>query len=130
MIFLLPFLFAEEPKYTNLKKGDIAPWAGRLLNEAALRILVEENATQDLTCEARVEFKVNEAIIEEKYRYDILKVQTDAEIKQLNELVKIQDNFIKDLKPKNNIWPVVAGFVGGAAVSIGIMYAVKPGITQ
>lgn len=130
MIFLLPFLFAEEPKYANLKEGDIAPWAGRLLNEAALRILVEENATQDLTCDARVEFKVNEARIEEKYRYDILKVQTDAEIKQLNELVKIQDKFIKDLKPKNNIWPVVAGFIGGAAISIGIMYAVKPGVTQ
>ena len=130
MIFLLPFLFAEEPKYTNLKEGEIAPWAGRLLNEAALRILVEENATQDLTCDARVEFKVNETRIEEKYRYDILKVQTDAEIKQLNELVKIQDKFIKDLKPKNNIWPVVAGFIGGAAISIGIMYAVKPGVTQ
>ena len=130
MIFLLSMLFAEEPKYKNLKEGEVAPWDGRLLNEAALRILVEENATQDLTCDARVEFKVNEARIEERFRYDILKVKTDAELKQLNELIKIQDKFIKDLKPKNNIWPVVAGFVGGAAISIGIMYAVKPGITQ
>ena len=123
-------LFAEEPKYKNLKEGEVAPWDGRLLNEAALRILVEENATQDLTCDARVEFKVNEARIEERYRYDILKVKTDAELKQLNELIKIQDKFIKDLKPKNNVWPVAAGFVGGAAISIGIMYAVKPGLTQ
>ena len=123
-------LFAEEPKYKNLKEGEVVPWDGRLLNEAALRILVEENATQDLTCDARVEFKVNETRIEERFRYDILKVKTDAEIKQLNELIKIQDKFIKDLKPKNNIWPVVAGFVGGAAISIGIMYAVKPGLTQ
>ena len=130
MIFLLSMLFAEEPKYKNLKKGEVAPWDGRLLNEAALRILVEENATQDLTCDARVEFKVNEARIEERFRYDILKVKTDAELKQLNELIKIQDKFIKDLKPRNNIWPVVAGFVGGAAISIGIMYAVKPGLTQ
>ena len=130
MIFLLSMLFAEEPKYKNLKEGEVAPWDGRLLNEAALRILVEENATQDLTCDARVEFKVNEARIEERFRYDILKVKTDAELKQLNELIKIQDKFIKDLKPKNNIWPVVAGFVGGAAISIGIMYAVKPGLTQ
>jgi len=130
VIFLLSMLFAEEPKYKNLKEGDVAPWDGRLLNEAALRILVEENATQDLTCDARVEFKVNEARIEERFRYDILKVKTDAELKQLNELIKIQDKFIKDLKPKNNIWPVVAGFVGGAAISIGIMYAVKPGLTQ
>jgi len=130
MIFLLSMLFAEEPKYKNLKEGDVVPWDGRLLNEAALRILVEENATQDLTCDARVEFKVNETRIEERFRYDILKVKTDAELKQLNELIKIQDKFIKDLKPKNNIWPVVAGFVGGAAISIGIMYAVKPGLTQ
>jgi len=130
MIFLLSMLFAEEPKYKNLKEGEVAPWDGRLLNEAALRILVEENATQDLTCDARVEFKVNEARIEERFRYDILKVKTDAELKQLNELIKIQDKFIKDLKPKNNIWPVIAGFVGGAAISIGIMYAVKPGLTQ
>ena len=130
MIFLLSMLFAEEPKYKNLKEGEVAPWDGRLLNEAALRILVEENATQDLTCDARVEFKVNEARIEERYRYDILKVKTDAELKQLNELIKIQDKFIKDLKPKNNVWPVAAGFVGGAAISIGIMYAVKPGLTQ
>ena len=130
MIFLIPMLFAEEPKYKNLKKGEVAPWDGRLLNEAALRILVEENATKDLTCDARVEFKVNETRIEERFRYDILKVKTDAELKQLNELIKIQDKFIKDLKPKNNIWPVVAGFVGGAAISIGIMYAVKPGLTQ
>ena len=130
MIFLLSILFAEEPKYSNLKKGDVAPWDGRLLNEAALQILVKENVTQDLTCDARVEFKMNEVRIEEKYRYDILKVKTDAELKQLNELIKIQDKFIKDLKPKNNIWPIVAGFVGGAAISIGIMYAVKPGLTQ
>ena len=130
MIFLLSMLFAEEPKYKNLKEGEVAPWDGRLLNEAALRILVEENATQDLTCDARIEFKVNEVRIEERFRYDILKVKTDAELKQLNELIKIQDKFIKDLKPKNNIWPVVAGFVGGAAISIGIMYAVKPGLTQ
>ena len=130
MIFLVSMLFAEEPKYKNLKEGEIAPWDGRLLNEAALRILVEENATQDLTCDARVEFKVNEVRIEERFRYDILKVKTDAEIKQLNELIKIQNKFIKDLKPKNSVWPVVAGFVGGAAISIGIMYAVKPGVTQ
>jgi len=130
VIFLLSMLFAEEPKYKNLKEGEVVPWDGRLLNEAALRILVEENATQDLTCDARVEFKVNEVRIEERFRYDILKVKTDAELKQLNELIKIQDKFIKDLKPKNNIWPVVAGFVGGAAISIGIMYAVKPGLTQ
>jgi hypothetical protein len=113
-----------------MKEGDIAPWDGRLLNEPALRILIEENATSQMTCDARTQYEINKIKIEENFRYDVLKVQTDAEIKQLNKLVTIQEAFIKDLKPQNRIWPVVGGFVIGAGMSIAIMYAVKPGITQ
>jgi len=130
MIFLISLLYAEEPKYKNLEEGEVAPWAGRLLNEPALRILVEENVTKDLTCDARIEFYVGKTEIAEKYRYDVLKVETDAEIKKLNELVKLQSEHIEKLKPQNNIWPIVGGFIAGAGLSIGIMYAVKPGLTQ
>jgi len=34
------------------------------------------------------------------------------------------------LRPQNNIWPVIGGFIAGAGISIGIMYVVKPGLTQ
>ena len=130
MIFLLPLLFAEEPKYKEMKEGETVPWDGRLLNESAMRILVEDAATKDLMCEAKTEFQLNNLRIEEKYRYDVLKVQTDAEINKLNELIILQDEHIKQLKPTNNVLPVVGGFVIGAGISIAIMYAVKPGITQ
>ena len=130
MIFLLPLLFAEEPKYKEMKTGETVPWDGRLLNEAAMRILVEDAATKDLMCEAKTEFQLNNLRIEEKYRYDVLKVQTDAEIEKLNELIILQDEHIKQLKPTNNVLPVVGGFVIGAGMSIAIMYAVKPGLTQ
>ncbi len=130
MIFLLPLLFAEEPKYKEMKTGETVPWDGRLLNESAMRILVEDAATKDLMCEAKIEFQLNNLRIEEKYRYDVLKVQTDAEIKKLNELIILQDEHIKQLKPTNNVLPVVGGFVIGAGISIAIMYAVKPGLTQ
>ena len=103
-------MFAEEPKYKDLKEGDIAPWDGRLLNEPAMRILVEESATKDLICEAKIAYELNKLRIEEKYRYDVLKVKTDAEINKLNELIKLQDEHIKQLKPQNNIWPVIGGF--------------------
>ena len=130
MIFLLSLLFAEEPKYKNLKEGDVAPWDGRLLNEAAIRILVEDSVVKDMTCEAKTAYELNKLKIEEKYRYDALKVKTDAEINKLNELIKLQDEHIKELRPQNNIWPVIGGFIAGAGISIGIMYAVKPGISQ
>ena len=130
MILLVSLLFAEEPKYKDMKQGDVAPWAGRLLNEPALRILIEDAATKDMVCEAKTEFELNKLRIEEKYRYDVLKVQTDAEIKKLNELIKLQDEHIKQLKPQNNILPIIGGFIAGAGLTIGVMYAVKPGITQ
>ena len=130
MIFLFSLLFAEEPKYKDMKTGETVPWDGRLLNESALRILIEDAATKDMVCEAKTEFKLNNLRIEEKYRFDVLKATTDAEINKLNELIKLQDEHIKELRPQNNLWPVIGGFIAGAGISIGIMYAVKPGITQ
>ena len=130
MILLVSLLFAEEPKYKDMKEGDVAPWSGRLLNETALRVLVEEAATKDMVCEAKTEFELNKLTIEKKYQYDVLKVQTDAEIKKLNELIKLQDEHIKQLKPQNNMLPIIGGFIVGAGLTIGVMYAVKPGITQ
>ena len=130
MILLVSLLFAEEPKYKDMKEGDVAPWSGRLLNETAVRVLVEEAATKDMVCEAKTEFELNKLTIEKKYQYDVLKVQTDAEIKKLNELIKLQDEHIKQLKPQNNMLPIIGGFIVGAGLTIGVMYAVKPGITQ
>jgi len=130
MIFLLPFLFAQEPKYKEMKTGEVAPWDGRLLNEAAMRVLVEDNVTKDMVCQAKIEFELNKLRIEEKYRYDVLKVKTDAEIEKLNELITLQSEHIDELRPQNNIWPLIGGFIAGAGISVGIMYAVKPGLTQ
>jgi len=130
MIFLISLLFAEEPKYKDLKKGEVAPWDGRLLNEPAMRVLIEDSVVNDMNCEAKTAFELNKLRIEEMYKYDILKVQTDAEIKKLNELIILQDEHIKQLRPQNNIWPLIGGFIAGAGISVGIMYAVKPGLTQ
>ncbi len=130
LLLLSTLLFGEEPKYTDIKKGDVAPFDGRLLNEPAIRILIEENATKQLECEALVQFKVNDALIKQTYKYDILKVQTDAEIKKLNELIKLQEEHIKQLKPQNGMWPFIGGVVIGTGLTIGVMYAVKPGVTQ
>ena len=74
MIFLFSLLFAEEPKYKDMKTGETVPWNGRLLNEAAMRILVEESATKDLVCEAKTVYELNKLRIEEKYKYDVLKL--------------------------------------------------------
>ena len=118
MIFLISLLFAEEPKYKDMKAGETVPWNGRLLNEAAMRILVEDSVTKDLTCEARVEFEVNRNKIEEQFRYDILESKTNSEIEKLNELIRLQDEHIEELRPQNNIGPLIGGFIAGAGISL------------
>ena len=128
-LLLCSLAFADDEVIT-LKKGEVAPWDGRLLNEAAMRVLVEDNVTKDMVCQAKIEFELNKLRIEEKYRYDVLKVKTDAEIEKLNELITLQSEHIDELRPQNNIWPLIGGFIAGAGISVGIMYAVKPGLTQ
>lgn len=130
LLLLSTLLFGEEAKYTDIKKGEVAPFDGRLLNEPAMRILVEENATKQLECEALIEFKVNDALIKQTYKYDVLKVETGAEIDKLSQLIKLQEEHIKQLKPQNSMWPFIGGVVIGAGLTIGVMYAVKPGVTQ
>jgi len=130
MILILSSLLFAGPKFTELEAGECAPWKGRLLNDEAMAKLIVENQTAQMSCDFRVEFEINKIKIDEKYKYDLLKAQYDAETSKLNELLKIRDDQIKQLEPKDNILYVAGGFVIGAATAIGIMYAVKPGLTQ
>jgi len=130
MFLLISSLLLAEPKFTHLEAGECAPWKGRLLNDEALSELIIQNQTAKMSCEMRVEFEINKVKIDEKYKYDLLMTQYKAETTKLNEILKIRDEQIKQMKPRDEILFIAGGFVIGAATAIGIMYAVKPGLTQ
>ncbi len=130
MFLLISSLLLAEPKFTHLEAGECAPWKGRLLNDEALSELIVQNQTAKMSCEMRVEFEINKVKIDEKYKYDLLMTQYKAETTKLNEILKIRDEQIKQMKPRDEILFIAGGFVIGAATAIGIMYAVKPGLTQ
>ena len=83
-----------------------------------------------MSCDFRVEFEVNKVKIEEKYRYDLLESKYKAETEKLQEILKIGDQQIEKMRPRDNSLLIAGGFVVGAATAIAIMYAVKPGLTQ
>ena len=130
MIILLSSILFAEPKFTNLKAGECAPYSGRLLNDEAMSVLVADHQTSKMSCDFRVEFEINKVKIDEKYKYDLLMSQYKSETSKLNEILKIRDEQIKKMKPKDDVLLIAGGFVIGAATSIAIMYAVKPGVTQ
>ena len=83
-----------------------------------------------MSCDLRVEFEINKIKIDEKYKYDLLMTKYKAETTKLNEILKIRDQQIEKMKPRDNSLFIAGGFVVGAATAIAIMYAVKPGLTQ
>ena len=130
MILLISSLLFAKPKFTNLEAGECAPWKGRLLNDEALTELIVQHQTDQMSCDFRVEFEVNKVLIEEKYKYNLLKTKYDAETAKLKDILKIRDQQIEKMKPRDNSLFIAGGFVLGATTAIAIMYAVKPGLTQ
>ena len=130
LILFLSSLLLAEPKFTELEAGECAPWKGRLLNDEALTQLIVQDQTNKMSCDFRVEFEINKVKIDEKYKYNLLMTKYEAETTKLNEILKIRDQQIEKMKPRDNSLFIAGGFILGATTAIAIMYAVKPGVTQ
>ena len=51
ILLLMSLSFAEEPTYANIKKGEPAPFDGRLFNAAAVAQIITEHRLKDLDCD-------------------------------------------------------------------------------
>ena len=86
---------AEEAKFTNLKEADVAPFDGRLFNNPAVSKLIVDHQFRDLECKLRVDFEVGQAKAEERYRYDLLYAQSEADNQRFTDVIDIRDQHIK-----------------------------------
>ena len=122
----------EKPKFSNIKQGEVAPFDGRLFNNAAVSKIIVDSQFQNLECKLRVDFEIGQVKAEEQYRYDILYPKSEADNQRFTDVINIRDQHIQSLekyvRPSNAHWWVAAGFVTGAATTIGIVYAIAPGI--
>ena len=131
-MFLLvacPVAHAEMPEFTSLKKGEEAPFAGRLFNDAALAQLIVEKRFEGKECQLRVEYEVDLMKVHEKYQYDILSAKCEADDMRLNELINIRDEETEHLreriKPNRSGWWLASGFVAGMLTAVGIVNLAK-----
>ena len=118
-----------QPQFSNLKKGDKAPFDGRLLNNDAISKLIVENRLKLEQCNIQIDYQVRRAKAEEKYKYDLLTAKCEAADERLNDIIEIRNDRIKELqkqvKPSRSNWWFVGGFAAGIATSIGIFRTVK-----
>jgi demethoxyubiquinone hydroxylase (CLK1/Coq7/Cat5 family) len=122
----------EKPKFSNIKQGEVAPFDGRLFNDAAVSKIIVDSQFQNLECKLRVDFEIGQVKAEEQYRYDILYAKSEADNQRFTDVISIRDQHIQSLekyvRPSNAHWWAIGGFTVGAGAAIGIMYAITPGL--
>ena len=118
-----------EPEFTKLKKGEVAPWEGRLFNdEAVAKFIVEDKLKVD-QCEIQTQYSLNvlNAELELAHKKELVELNTTNAI--LEQKVSLRNDRITALEslktPPNPFWYTTAGILIGSGITIGITYAVN-----
>ena len=118
-----------QPQFTQLEEGDVAPFAGRLLNaEAISTILVDQQLASD-ECQIAVDYELDIAMASWSYQMSIQELTLLGKIQRSEALVESQKEqivyFQQQVKPQRPFLWMTAGFVVGTLSSLGIYHSVK-----
>ena len=129
LFFLLATATAEDPQFTKLKEGEVAPWDGRLFNDAAVAKFVIEDKFKVEQCEIQTTYELNNLRADLDLKHTKEKIKLETQIAILQQKVELRDQRIQGLEklktpPNAFLWSAV-GFIAGAGVTVGITYAVN-----
>ncbi len=137
--FILGFLLvysppanAEEPTFIPLKRGQPAPFEGRLFNNAAVSKFIIEDRMKIEQCDVQIEYEVGNANVASKYKFDLHTAKCEADDQRLQDMIAIRDDEIEFLRkaynPPKSHWWAIAGFTFGSMATVGVMYSIAPGL--
>ena len=113
--------------YTNLKKGEVAQFDGKLFtNEAVAKILSNHEAEKE-KIKIEADYQLQKTVNDLNLKYSILETKRNSEIKMYQTMIQVRDEQIKNTGRKDVLrkWATYGGFVLGAASSIAIFYSVS-----
>ena len=120
----------EDPKFTNLKQGECAPFDGTLFNPPATAQLITENRYAMTECDLRVEYEIKKTQAEMNLQLDTLQISYESLSEKHNLLMDIKNSEIDIYREmalnqpnKNNHWWLAGGVVVGIGLSLGTFYA-------
>ena len=129
LILLSSLAWGENPEYTYLQHGEVAPFAGRLMNDAAADLIAEKLANGPEEC--RIEMQYQLAMLEADKNEEIRKLKSAMKFnndihdtKILEQQKRIQE--LEELKtpPKWRLW-FGLGLITGVGTTIAIANAVN-----
>ncbi len=133
---LLFVAFTNAQDFTQVQKGQPAPFAGTLLTPESVATIVTKHDSDVAMCLAESDHKLQQQEIKcelqvQKTEYDFssYKMTSEALMQEKDkELDKAYEIIKKQSKSQTPLW-IGVGFVGGIATSIGMIYAYEA-ITQ
>ena len=116
LLFLMLSIAAAEPQFTNIEKGQRAPFAGRLLNDEAVAEIVAKKHLSEAMCKAMIDKSVEVAEAKVTYGCDIAIAEHERLIRDL----KAENDYLKK-KHKTKMWqlPVAAAIGTGVVLVVG-----------
>jgi hypothetical protein len=122
---------SEKPQFTFLDYRQPAPFRGTLLNPRATAELLAMPETLRAEFDIELDFQLETQATEYQFRLDsvntkytalsdeyaLVVAQKDLEITALQDAINRQS-------PSNRAWWIAGGAAGGAAITLGIVYAV------
>lgn len=128
MILLLASLAIAEPELKNLKKGQRAPYDGRLFNAAAVAEIISQKEATQTECDLNLEYQRSTLKTEHELATKYLLAELEFEKEKNEQILKIRDAQIEKLqdnyKPSRAIWWALGGFTVGTLSSLGVYYSV------
>ena len=133
LLSLLKPLHAEE-KYTELKQGEPAPFAGVLLTKEAIAKIYSDHQKAIAKIKLENEYQTNIDNLNAQSRYDLLDTRYKLDIKMYQAMIANRDNAIKSAPIYSQSykadWSMIGGFILGSVITVGIVYSVDKIQTQ
>ena len=127
LLALLKPLQAEE-KYTELKQGEPAPYAGILLTKEAVAKIYADQEAEIAKLKIEHEYQLNTVKLSDNTKYDLLDTRYKLDVEMYKAMIKNRDDAIKKLpmysQSYKSDWSMIGGFVFGAITTVGIVYSV------
>tara|TARA_Y100000389_G_C17351364_1_gene458626 strand:+ start:658 stop:1065 length:408 start_codon:yes stop_codon:yes gene_type:complete len=127
LISLLKPLQAEE-KYTELKQGEPAPYAGILLTRESIAKIYADQESEIAKLKIDHEYQLNTNKLTAKTKYDLLDTRYKLDIDMYQVMISNRDNTIQNMplydKSYKSDWSMIGGFVLGSVITVGIVYSV------
>ena len=117
---------ADQIDYTDISKGQRAPFTGKLLKEEALIKIIVTHDKEVKKLNADHEFRMSRLTLDNQLKYDLLNLKYTSEIDMYKTMIDSRDEQLR-IDSKKDVfqrWGIYGSFILGALTTVGIAYAI------